>query len=79
MYDEEERPEIKEPDSQLLKNRIRDRAKEKGMSLNELEFRSGLGTNTLAGWNGRCRFPRSDNLFRVAEVLDVSMDWLMGR
>jgi len=48
------------------------------MSLVELSMLSGVSVGTLSGWKNGRRMPKLDCLFRVATVLDASVDWLIG-
>ncbi|WP_278437981.1 helix-turn-helix domain-containing protein [Leuconostoc lactis] len=57
--------------------RTRETAKQKGLSLVALEERAGLSEKSLYKW--RKSNPSSDNLQKVADVLHVSTDYLLGR
>lgn len=57
-------------------DRIKKIAKEKGYSLTKLNDEAGLGKGTIYNWK-RIN-PTGDNLQRVAKVLDVSTDRLLG-
>lgn len=57
--------------------RIRIVAKDKKISLKQVLNRAGLGENTLA--NFKTSFPKVDNLAKIADVLDCSIDFLIGR
>lgn len=50
---------------------------EKGISVNTLEEKIGLGKNTLYSWKKNT--PKGSNLIRVADYFDVSTDYLLGR
>lgn len=58
-------------------DRIRSVAKAKGISLMQLIKDAGLGTNTLS--NFRTSMPKADNLAKIADGLQCSIDYLMGR
>lgn len=57
-------------------DRIKKIAKEKGYSLTKLNDEAGLGKGTIYNWK-RIN-PTGDNLQRVAKVLGVSTDRLLG-
>lgn len=59
-----------------LKENIRVIARERGMSLTQLEVAAGLGNGTIGKWD--IYSPRVDRLMAVAEVLDVSVDYILG-
>lgn len=50
---------------------------EQGISVNTLEERIGLSKNTLYSWKKNT--PKGSNLVKVADYLDVSTDYLLGR
>ena len=59
-----------------LFERIQNTAKKRGMSLRELNNRAGLGTNAIYRW--KKSKPAADKLQAVADVLHVSVDYLLG-
>ena len=58
-------------------NRIKAVAKAKNIPLKSLFDKVGLGVNTLT--NMKTSMPKSDNLAKIADYLDVSVDYLLGR
>lgn len=52
-------------------------AKQRGLSMPELERKAGLGEKSIYSWKRST--PKSDNLAKVADVLHVSTDYLLGR
>lgn len=60
-----------------LFERTKETAKIRGLSLYSLEKQSGLSENALYSW--RKSSPKSENLQKVADVLHVSTDYLLGR
>lgn len=56
--------------------RIKKLAKERGYSLTKLNDQAGLGTNSIYHW--KTKTPGTDNLQKVANVLGVSVDYLLG-
>lgn len=49
----------------------------RGISINDLEERIGIGKNTLYSW--KKSIPTGANLIKVADYFDVSTDYLLGR
>lgn len=60
-----------------LRDRIRILAKEKGMSLPNLESKLGFGNGTIVRWDKAS--PTAEKLEKVADELGVSTDYLLGR
>lgn len=52
-------------------------AKTQGLGIDELAKRIGVSTPTLLGW--RKRSPKASHLAAVADLLDISVDYLLGR
>ena len=63
--------------SQEVAERIKSVAKEKKISLKKLLADTGLGFNTMS--NMKTSMPKSDNLAKIADYLDCSVDYLLGR
>lgn len=63
--------------SSQVAERIKATAKSKGVSVKEVLSNAGLGFNTMA--NMKTSMPKSDNLARIADYLDCSVDYLLGR
>lgn len=59
-----------------LLERIKELAKKQGYSLSKLNDQAGLGKNTIYSW--KHKDPSVENLQKVAEVLHVSTDYLLG-
>ena len=57
--------------------RIKALAKVKGVSVKKLLEDVGLGYNTMS--NLKTSMPKADNLARIADDLDCSVDFLLGR
>jgi transcriptional regulator with XRE-family HTH domain len=58
-------------------DRLKFLADRQGMSINDVESKIGLGTNTLYSW--KKKVPSGTNLQKVAELFNVSVDYLLGR
>lgn len=56
--------------------RIKTTAKSRGLSLNQLNDEAGLKQNIIYSWKNKT--PSADNLSKVADVLGVSVDYLLG-
>ena len=57
--------------------RIKELAKNKGYSLTKLNDLAGLGKNSIYHW--RTKTPSTASLQKVADVLGVSVDYLLGK
>ena len=60
-----------------ISKRIKLKAKEQGISVKKLLEDVGLGFNTMA--NMKTSMPKADNLAKIADYLDCSVDYLLGR
>lgn len=60
-----------------LKERVKQLAQERGMSLPALEAELGFGNSTIVKWDKST--PNVDKLSKVADYFGVSMDFLLGR
>ncbi len=60
-----------------LRDRIRELAKLRGLSLPKLEAELGFGNGTIVRWDTAS--PTAEKLQIVADYLDVSVDYLLGR
>lgn len=56
--------------------RIKNIAKKRGLTLTQLNDKAGLGTNSIYHW--KSKKPSLDNLQKVANVLGVTVDYLLG-
>lgn len=61
----------------MLYDKICETCREKGTNVSELERRCGLANATIRRW--RTSSPSVDNLAKVADALEVSIDYLLGR
>ncbi|WP_371190399.1 helix-turn-helix domain-containing protein [Weissella viridescens] len=59
-----------------LVDKIKETAHKKGMTLADVTEKANLGPKTISNW--RNRKPRTDTLQKVADVLGVSVDYLLG-
>lgn len=56
--------------------RIKQTAKERGLTLNQLNDAAKLKNNIIYSWKNK--MPSAENLSKVADVLGVSVDYLLG-
>ena len=56
--------------------RIKQTAKERGLTLNQLNYKAKLKNNIIYSWKNKT--PSAENLSKVADVLGVSVDYLLG-
>jgi len=61
----------------LVYARIKEICNKRKMPISELEKRCGFGNATIDKW--KTNVPRADNLALVADELNVSIDYLLGR
>ncbi|WP_349535528.1 helix-turn-helix domain-containing protein [Leuconostoc citreum] len=58
-------------------DRTKKLAKEKHISLGELEKKINIGKNSIYSW--KTTNPRGESIQKAAEILDTSTDYLLGR
>lgn len=63
--------------SNNVAEKIKILAKSKGISVKKLLEDVGLGFNTMS--NMKTSMPKADNLAKIADYLDCSVDYLLGR
>ena len=63
--------------SQNVAEAIKKLSKEKNITLKMLLEDVGLGFNTMS--NMKTSMPKADNLAKIADYLDCSVDYLLGR
>lgn len=63
----------------MMGKRIRERRKSKGLTMKELGAKLNLAESTIAGYEAGYREPSASMLEKIAEVLDTSTDYLLGR
>lgn len=60
----------------MILQRIKDLCEERKISIAKLEEAAGLGNATIRKWEKS--YPRADKLKAVADVLGVSLDYLVS-
>ena len=63
--------------SNNVAERIKEVAKKRKISVKQLLSDVGLGFNTMS--NMKTSMPKADNLAKIADYLDCSVDYLLGR
>ena len=67
-------------DTQLLGTRLRNARHLRGMTMEEVGDRLGLNKSTIQRYEaGRIGRPKMPMLMAMAEVLEVNVDWLIGK
>lgn len=61
----------------LLVKRIDEICIKKGTSRKEVANHCGISTNTISTWISRGTIPAADIAIKIAEYLDVSVEWLV--
>ena len=64
---------------ELFKKRLADTRKRRDLSQVELAKKAGLPATAISHFESGGRKPSFDNLRKLADALDVSIDYLMGR
>lgn len=59
-------------------NAIKERREELGMTQTELADKLGIGQSSVASWEIGRAMPSAGNLLKLSQVLDCSLDRLMG-
>ena len=60
-----------------VSDRIKLMAKQRKVTIKQLLSDVGLGFNTMS--NMKTSMPKADNLAKIADYLDCSVDYLLGR
>ena len=60
-----------------LLEKIKLKAKNKGLTLRQVNEKAGLGTNAIYRWKDQT--PNIESVKKVADVLGVSTDYLLGK
>jgi len=59
--------------------KIKDYMKENGFNISQFAEYVGIPKRTVSGWLTNKRMPRIDYLCQIAECMDCSIDYLVGR
>src|SRR5262249_5961645 len=71
-------PESSKP-SDVFPERLRAAREKRGLSQGDLATRAGLQASAISHFETGTRKPSFDNLRRLADALDVTTDYLLGR
>lgn len=71
----------RDPDPETVKDRLRQARNALGISQREATRRAGISQSVLEKYESRenSRLPSTKQLFRLADVYGVSIDFLLGR
>ena len=65
--------------SNIFPQRLKELRLKKGLTQTELGKKVGVKQNTFTNWENGKREPSFENLIKLADLLEVSLDWLFGR
>lgn len=60
-------------------DRLKTLRKEKKLTQKELAEQIGIKQNSYSDWETGKNEPNLENIVKLADLLDVSLDWLFGR
>ena len=63
----------------VFSERLKELRLKKGLTQTELGEKVGVKQNTFTNWENGKREPSFENLIKLADLLEVSIDWLFGR
>lgn len=63
----------------IVSGRIRELIKEHGLNQSELAAKIGVKQNTISAWVLDKKEPCIENLWRLADYFEISIDYLVGR
>ena len=61
-----------------IKNRIRQAMNEKRIKQADLVRATGISKSTISGYLSGRYIPRQSSIYKLAQALNVSIEWLMG-
>jgi len=67
------------PPSEIFSERLKSARELRDLTQSELAKRSGLQASAISHFETKARKPSFDNLRRLADALDVTTDFLLGR
>lgn len=62
---------------ETILDRTKKLAKEKGLSLSELEAKIGIAKTSIYSWKNN--IPKGETIQKTADILETSTDYLLGR
>lgn len=63
----------------ILAKRLKSLRESKGFKQNFIAYKIGIKNNTLSGYESGARRPDPETLAKLADIYDVSTDYLLGR
>ena len=63
----------------IFTERLKELRLKKGLTQTELGEKVGVKQNTFTNWEKGKREPSFENLIKLADLLEVTLDWLFGR
>lgn len=63
----------------IFTERLKELRLKKGLTQTELGEKVGVKQNTFTNWENGKREPSFENLIKLADLFEVSLDWLFGR
>lgn len=63
----------------VFSERLKELRLKKGLTQTELGEKVGVKQNIFTNWENGKREPSFENLIKLADLLEVSLDWLFGR
>ncbi|MHA6377087.1 helix-turn-helix domain-containing protein [Streptococcus anginosus] len=63
----------------VFPERLKEMRLKRGMTQKELGEKVGVKQNTFTNWENGKREPNFDNLIKLADILDTSTDYLLGK
>ena len=66
-------------ESGFANNRIKELRVEKGLSQRELAKETGISQANISRWESSLVVPNVDDVWRLAEFFDCSIDYLVGK
>ena len=63
----------------IFTERLKELRKKKGLKQQEIAELLGVKRNTYSDWENGKTEPSFENLIKLADLLEVSLDWLFGR
>ena len=63
----------------IFTERLKELRKNKGLKQQEIAELLGIKRNTYSDWENGKTEPSFENLIKLADLLEVTLDWLFGR
>lgn len=61
-----------------MRTRIKELRKEKGLSQVRLSIELGVSQETISAYEAGKHYPSAENLIKLSELLDASIDYILG-